>query len=91
MDSLNFCYFLQGLLEVGKPAVLNEEQVILIRKHLQLVFENKTANMVLDSSKPIENEGWCSISFSSEQLEDLKPKTLPVVVLNPQFPVGPSC
>ncbi len=38
MTSQNFCYWLQGLFEVGKPTELNAEQVSLIKRHLDMVF-----------------------------------------------------
>ena len=38
MTSRDFCYWLQGLLEVGKPSTLNAEQVECIKAHLAMVF-----------------------------------------------------
>lgn len=38
MTSQEFCYFLQGLFELGKPKSLDEEQTELIKRHLNLVF-----------------------------------------------------
>jgi hypothetical protein len=32
MKSVEFCYWLQGLFEVGDPATLNEKQVDLIKR-----------------------------------------------------------
>lgn len=43
MTEREFCYWLQGLFEVGKPEALNAEQTEMIRKHLALVFTNVTA------------------------------------------------
>lgn len=38
MNSREFCYWLQGLFEVGKPESLNAEQTELIKRHLDMVF-----------------------------------------------------
>lgn len=38
MDSVDFCYWLQGLFELGDPKELNAKQVDLIKKHLNMVF-----------------------------------------------------
>lgn len=38
MKSVEFCYWLQGLFELGKPVSLSEEQTGLVKKHLDMVF-----------------------------------------------------
>jgi hypothetical protein len=38
MSPQNFCYWLRGLLELGKPESLDAEQIKIINKHLDLVF-----------------------------------------------------
>ena len=40
MTSRDFAYWLQGLLEIGKPETLNKEQVEIIKNHLNLVFKH---------------------------------------------------
>lgn len=42
MTSLEFCYWLQGLIEVGQPKILYTDQIEIIKDHLKLVFEKKT-------------------------------------------------
>jgi len=42
MESLNFCYWLRGFLELGEPKKLNEEQIKCINEHLDLVLVKKT-------------------------------------------------
>ena len=42
MTPENFCYWLQGLLEVGDPKRLNYHQIQQIKDHLQLVFKKET-------------------------------------------------
>lgn len=38
MKTTEFCYWLQGLFELGNPVSLDEQQTELIRKHLEMVF-----------------------------------------------------
>lgn len=38
MTSRDFCFWLQGVLEVGQPKQLNKTQIDIIQKHLNLVF-----------------------------------------------------
>lgn len=40
MKADNFCYWLQGVLEVAKPETLDAEQVEIIKRHLAMVFYN---------------------------------------------------
>lgn len=42
MSPEQFCYWLQGLLEVGNPKELNETQIKIIKDHLSLVFNKVT-------------------------------------------------
>ena len=44
MEPRDFCYWLQGMLELGNPKDLNAEQVLCIKDHLALVFEKVTPN-----------------------------------------------
>lgn len=41
MKSRDFCYWLQGLFELGKPITLDQTQVELIKRHLALVFKHE--------------------------------------------------
>lgn len=41
MKSRDFCYWLQGLFELGKPTTLNEEQTTAIKQHLAMVFKHE--------------------------------------------------
>lgn len=38
MTSVQFAYWLQGFFEIGNPKEINEEQTLMIKKHLGLVF-----------------------------------------------------
>lgn len=38
MTSRDFCFWLQGMFELGQPTTLNEATTEAIRKHLALVF-----------------------------------------------------
>ncbi len=41
MTARDFCYWLQGLFELGKPSELNAEQTEVVRRHLALVFKHE--------------------------------------------------
>lgn len=43
MTHTEFCYWLQGFLELSKAASLNAEQVACIKEHLDLTFNKVTA------------------------------------------------
>ncbi len=43
MTPREFCYWLQGHIEIGEPKALTEEQVKMIKRHLDLVFTNVSA------------------------------------------------
>lgn len=38
MQSRDFCYWLQGLFELGNPESLSSDQIQMIRNHLNMVF-----------------------------------------------------
>jgi len=50
MDPLNFCYWLQGYIELTKETnpTFNVEQTKIIVDHLKLVFNKVTPNRELD-------------------------------------------
>lgn len=48
MSSENFVYWLQGFLEIGNPTSLSNEQLEIIRNHLDLVLEKKTPTVQRD-------------------------------------------
>ncbi len=58
MNSVSFAYWLQGFFELTDSNTLTEEQVKVIREHLNLVFKKVTALQVSDKkeeeSDPIE-------------------------------------
>jgi hypothetical protein len=47
MTPENFCYWLQGLLEIGDPSELNMTQVLIIKDHLNLVFKKETKTLTV--------------------------------------------
>lgn len=51
MKAVEFCYWLQGLFEVGEPQTLNAKQTDLIKRHLNMVFEHE-----IDPSYPAEQQ-----------------------------------
>lgn len=44
MNEREFCYWLQGLFEVGGVKALDETQVQIVKDHLALVFKKVTAD-----------------------------------------------
>lgn len=53
MTPENFCYWLQGLLEIGDPSELDSEQVEIIKEHLNLVVKKETLSDWLKSDAPV--------------------------------------
>lgn len=41
MTPRDFCYWLQGMLEIGKPTSLSAEQLSVVQNHLNLVFKHE--------------------------------------------------
>lgn len=68
MKSRDFCYWLQGLFEVGELTELNAKQVATIRQHLNMVFIHEIdpsfpvdQQQALDEAhKPRQQTGWSS-------------------------------
>jgi hypothetical protein len=52
MTSEQFTYWLQGYFEVGHPKTLNEQQVQIIKDHLDLVFKKITPNYIMPQASP---------------------------------------
>lgn len=62
MNSENFCYWLKGFFELENPKNLNEQQVEMIKDHLNLVFKKITPERTisfLDPKEKIEKEFLC--------------------------------
>lgn len=51
MKSVEFCYWLQGLFEVGEPTSLSEKQTDLIKRHLNMVFVHE-----IDATYPADQQ-----------------------------------
>jgi hypothetical protein len=51
MKSVEFCYWLQGVFELGDPKQLDERQTDLIKRHLAMVFKHE-----IDPSYPAEQQ-----------------------------------
>lgn len=48
MTPENFCYWLQGLLEIGNPDQLTKQQIEIIQDRLDLVFNKETPTRKLN-------------------------------------------
>lgn len=53
MTPENFCYWLQGCLELNPGQPMSAQQVEMIAQHLNLVFEKKTGNLLDELNKRI--------------------------------------
>lgn len=53
MTPQDFTYWLQGFVELNDGRMPSEKQWIAIQNHLQLVFEKKTDDVVIDDIPPI--------------------------------------
>ena len=82
MTSRDFCYWLQGLFELGGVATLNEKQTTLIKRHLHLVFEHEIDPSMSDD--PAIQEKLQNIHDGIEEIKKRKPKP------GPPGPRGPS-
>lgn len=51
MQSRDFCYWLQGFFEIAKPVHLTPDQVLMIQRHLNMVFIHE-----IDPSFPKEQQ-----------------------------------
>lgn len=76
MTSRDFCYWLQGVFEVGQVTSLNEQQTELVKRHLAMVFIHE-----IDPSFPKEQQqplnqahGWTGLytGFKPKPDEDNK-------------------
>ncbi len=54
MTPENFCYWLQGLLEIGDPSELDAQQVLIIKEHLNLVFKKETETLEVKFRKGMD-------------------------------------
>ncbi len=51
MKSVEFCYWLQGMFELGNPQALNAEQTDMVKRHLAMVFKHE-----IDPSYPKQQQ-----------------------------------
>ena len=61
MTPENFCYWLQGLLELSNPTTLDETQINIIKDHLEVVFKKETPAYSLKNlfNQAQKNKGIC--------------------------------
>lgn len=71
MLARDFCYWLQGLFELGKPVSLDAAQTDLIKRHLSMVFVHD-----IDPQAPSEQQAMLNALHSG--------KPAPPVVASPQ-------
>lgn len=56
MKAVEFCYWLQGLFEIGNPKDLNAEQTEIIKRHLNMVFYHEIDKLYPKEEQEILNE-----------------------------------
>ena len=80
MNEREFCYWLQGLLELSDVKTLDEKQVRIIRDHLTLVF-NKVTPFVFPT-----------IPYVAPPNPIINPDVVcSIASLGSDYPVGASC
>lgn len=52
MKSVEFCYWLQGLFELGQPVSLDAEQTASVKAHLAMVFVHEIDPSYPPAQKP---------------------------------------
>lgn len=82
MTSRDFCFWLQGLFELGEVSALNEKQTTLIQRHLALVFEHEIDPSMSDD--PEVQQRLQDIHDGVEELKKREPKQ------GPPGPRGPG-
>lgn len=68
MKSVEFCYWLQGLFELGNPHELTPEQTHLIKQHLAMVFVHE-----IDPSYPQEQQEALNAKHRPPQIGGIGP------------------
>lgn len=92
MNSREFSYWLQGLFEVAEPTTLNEKQVELIKRHLNMVFIHE-----IDLSYPTDQQEALNEAHNGNSIDPNFGIVVPSEVLNPkpivfpQYPKGQRC
>ena len=69
MNSVDFCFWLQGYIEIAEPRGISEKQFEVIKKHLNLVF--------LHEIDPLREE---ETTASKEELDVAHAVTMPGIV-----------
>lgn len=83
MNSEQFCYWLQGFIEIQDPTEIDSQSLEVIKDHLRLVFkkETPTRNRLPDLKKkdltpsPLFVDGntrYCSSAQLTEELKELE-------------------
>ncbi len=79
MDSMQFCYWLQGLFELADPKILTEKQLEVIKEHLNLVFTKQTTTKYDSRKDSIYNNPrgmgimTCGLGEPSQKVEGYSP------------------
>jgi len=82
MSPEQFVYWLQGALELGRVTSLDEEQVMVIQDHLNLVLKKETPKRQqpqLPAMPPIPVQGPTIVESPRFQIPNWNPDTTPVI------------
>lgn len=66
MDSIQFCYWLQGFFEIADPERISIDEIKIIKDHLQLVFNKVTPSPTKDMSDFYKIPHCGSVQISSD-------------------------
>ena len=87
MTSVSFCYWLQGLFEIGEVKILNEKQVDIIKNHLNMVFFHEIDPALTPDKKKQQSLNQIHNGLPTEFLEELdKPGVMPIHTTWNKFP-----
>ena len=85
MTPEQFCYWLQGMLELTNPSIIGQNQTTMIKNHLNTVFMNITDYRRVVTPLPFPPQ---SPFVVVPPIIDRNDKTVPVPCVLPQ---GPYC
>lgn len=72
MQTRDFCFWLQGIFEVGKVTTLDAEQTALVRQHLALVFQHDPSITGVQHKPTLFDNGTAGL----QPMADSLPKTV---------------
>lgn len=88
MTPVEFCYWLQGAFEILEPKEFNEQQTLMIKRHLNMVFIHSIDEMYPQKQKAALDAAHAGAQFPGGKL----PAHLDASIPDSEFPEGrPRC